>query len=328
MDQAQAMALPEQILSENPYPIRAILAFGINHRMWPNSQKMLEALQKIDFYVDVDIFHTRTAKFADLILPASSSVERSELRCYHERYIIYTQPGIEPLHESRSDAEIIFDLGQKLKLDDELINAGYEASLEYILEPSGITMAELKKHPEGMYVPNPRPNPEKKYLTKGFPTPSGKMEFKSLLLEKYSQTHGYDALPVYHPPKYSWENTPDMAREYPFIINTGSRLPMFIHSRTFRLPWTRSLRQEPMADLNPEDGKHLQLKQGDDIRISTPQGGILVKANLTSTVKPGVVHMYHAYPEADVNSLLESDYLDPISGFPGFKAFLGKIEKV
>lgn len=322
------MHLPVQIDSERPYPLKALLAFGINYRMWPDSAHMRESLQKLDFFVDVDIFLTDRAKLADIVLPACTSVERNELRSYAERYVIYTQPAIPPLYESRSDADIIFDLAKRLKLTDPLLEAGYEASLDYILEPSGITLEELKKHPEGMPVPHPFKLPEKKYLDKGFATPSGKMEFKSLLLAKYTQEYGYEPLPVYHPPKYSAELTPDLAKEYPLILNTGSRLPMFVHSRTFRLPWTRSLRPEAAADLNPTDAKRLGIAQGDPIRIFTPKGAIKVKANLTELVQPGVVHMYHDYAEADVNTLFEADYLDPLSGYPGFKGLLCKVEKV
>jgi len=45
-------------------------------------------------------------------------------------------------------------------------------------------------------------------------------------------------------------------------------------------------------------------------------------------VQPGVVHIYHGHPEADTNRLFDRDYLDPLSGFPGFKSALCKIEKV
>jgi anaerobic selenocysteine-containing dehydrogenase len=103
---------------------------------------------------------------------------------------------------------------------------------------------------------------------------------------------------------------------------------MFVHTRTFRLPWTTRLRPEPSADLNPDDGDRLGIKQGDQIKLSTAKASITVKANLTGIVQPGVIHMYHGYAKADVNSLIEADYLDPISGFPGFKALLCKVEKV
>lgn len=104
---------------------------------------------------------------------------------------------------------------------------------------------------------------------------------------------------------------------------------MFIHSRTFRLTWTSSLRQHhPSADINPEDAVKLGIRQDDSIRLSTPQDSIMLKANLTQMAQPGVVHVYHGYPLGDVNRLFEADYLDPLSGFPGFKSALCKVEKV
>jgi len=328
VDEGQSMHLPFHIQSGKPYSVKAMLAFGINYRMWPDSDFMAKSLQKLDFIANVDLFMTESCKYADIVLPACSSVERRELRCYQERFIIYTQPAIEPLHKSRSDADIIYALAEKLDLKDPMFSAGYEASLDWILDPSGITVEELKKHPGGRAVPNPIPFVEKKYRKNGFPTPSGKMEFRSLVLEKHSKEFGYDPLPVYRPPKYSRESTPNLAGTYPLILNTGSRLPMFVHTRTFRLPWTIRLRPEPSADLNPGDGNRLGIEQGDLVRLSTPKASIVVKANLTGMVQPGVVHMYHGYAHADVNSLIEADYVDPISGFPGFKALLCKVEKV
>lgn len=200
--------------------------------------------------------------------------------------------------------------------------------MDWIMAPSGMTMTELKEHPGGMPVPHPPDNPERKYRDHGFPTPTGRMELTSTVLEKFSSELAVDALPTYRPPKYSAEGSPDLAGEYPFILNTGSRLPMFVHSRTYRLPWTRSLRPEPTADLNPADARRLGIEAGDEIELSTPAGAIRVRAGLTELGRPGVVHMYHDHPDADVNLLLEPDYLDPISGFPGFKALLCRVQKV
>jgi len=328
-EEAQAMHLPYQIRSGEPYPLKALIGFGMNHRMWPDSNGFLESLSKLDFFVNVDIFMTDTCNYADMVLPACTSVERSELRCYPTGYIIFTQPAIPPLYDSRSDVEIIYELAARLGLDDPLFKAGYEASVDWILEPSGISVAELKKHPGGMFVPNPMKLPEKKYLKSGFKTPSGKMEFKSKVLEKYGGRPGFEALPVYTPPKHSRETTPELVQQYPFVLNTGSRLPMFVHTRTFRLTWTNSLRpNHPAADISPADAVRLGIRQDDAIRISTPKDAIVVKANLTQMVQPGVIHIYHGHPDADVNLLFEGDYLDPLSGFPGFKSALCKIEKM
>ena len=200
--------------------------------------------------------------------------------------------------------------------------------MDWILQPSGMTVAQLKERPGGMPVPNPLPVAFKKYAQNGFPTPSGKMEFASSLLEKYAQVPGIDPLPVYREPGLSAEASPEVAKEYPLILSTGTRLPMFIHSRTFRLPWTRSLRPDAAVDLNPADAVRLGIAQGDLVELSTPNGSIEVKANVTELAHPGVAHMFHDYPEADVNTLLPGDYLDPISGFPGYKALLCTVRKL
>ena len=122
VDQAQAMDLPRQIRSADPYPLRGLVAFGLNHRMFPGSASFLEAIQKLEFICDVDLFATDSPRYADIVLPACSSVERSELRCYPEKYVTLSQPAIAPLGESRSDTDIVFELARRLELDDPLLN--------------------------------------------------------------------------------------------------------------------------------------------------------------------------------------------------------------
>jgi anaerobic selenocysteine-containing dehydrogenase len=348
IDQAQSMDLPRQIRTGDPYPLRGAVAFGMNYRMFPDSKGFLEAIDQLDFFCDTDLFLTDTARHADIVLPACSSLERSEVRCYPQKYIAMSQPVIAPIGEARSDTDIIFDLANRLGLDDPLLNpwgaggnghataadgshdysAAFEATVDWMLEPAGITTAEMKKHPGGMPVPNPLPNPERKYRTKGFPTPSGKMEFKSSVLEKYGEAKGYEALPAYQAPGQSAEASPELAAEYPLILSSGSRLPMFQHSRTFRLPWTRSLRPASSADINPADAKALGVKQGDPIEISTPMGSIRLAANVSEITQAGLISVYHDYPDADANSIMDGDYLDPISGYPGYKSQLCAVRKL
>ena len=321
--QGQAMHIPFQIESGAPYPIKAMVGFGFNYRMWPGSDHMKAAVEKLDFLAVADLFMTDSARLADIVLPVCSSFERSELKVYPGNYIFMTKPVIEPLYESRSDVDVICDLARRITPDDPLLTAGHEACLDWMLEPSGLTVEAIAAHEAGFTPPGLGPPKFRKYENSGFKTPTGKYEFSSTVLAE----HGFDPLPVFKEPKLSREARPDLAEEYPLILTTGARLPMYIHSRTFRLGWNKRLRPHPMVDMNPLDAAERGLSAGDNVVLSTPRGSIRVKANLTEVVPAGVVSMYHAYPEADVNLLIDPDYLDPISAFPGFKSMLAQVGK-
>jgi anaerobic selenocysteine-containing dehydrogenase len=322
--ESQAMELPFQIQNPDPYPIRGVVAFGMNYRMWPGCDFFYENMKKLDFMVHADLFMTDTCKLADIVLPACTSFERSELKFYAENYVIWTTPVIEPLWESRSDADVIFDLAKRIAPDDDLMQKGYEANVDWILEPTGLTVEELKKYPAGYAVKNVEKPPYRKYEKSGFPTPSGKMEFASSVMEEAN----LDGLPTFQEPRLSPRSTPKLTEKFPLILTTGARLPMYIHSRTFRLSWTRGLRPDPMLDINPIDAHERGISQGDWVTLSTPRNSIKVKANLTEVVPPGVINIFHAYREPEVNTLVEPDYLDPVSGFPGFKSLICQVKKI
>jgi anaerobic selenocysteine-containing dehydrogenase len=321
--EAQSVFIPFQVRSGRPYPLKAFFGMGANFRMWPGSDFMREALTELDLLVFSDFFMTDTCQLGDIVLPAATSFERSELKHWNDRYLMLTQPVIEPIGESRSDIRIIFELAERLGLGDLFWNGDYNAAIDEMMAPSGYTAAELEQHPGGTRVKEPVIPGYKKYEKEGFRTPSGKVELSSSLLKQY----GFDPLPVYREPKFSPVSTPDLAKEFPLILCTGSRLPMFLHSEMYNVPWCRSLRPDPMLDMNPADARAREIGQGDWISLETNRNRIRVKANLTDTVLKGVVHMIHGDREADVNLLIDPDYLDPISGFPGFKSLLCEVRK-
>ncbi len=321
--EAQSMHLPNQILSGDPYPIKAMVAFGCNQRMWPGSDYFADSLKKLDFFVDIDLFMTDTAKFADIVLPACTSYERSELKFYPGNHVIYTQPAVSPVGESKPDTGIIFELAKRLTPDDQLMQQGYEACLDWILEPSGLKLEELKKYPSGLTAGNLEMPPYRKYQQTGFPTPSGKMEFVSSWLEEV----GIESLPFYKEPSLSPVSSPDAAESFPLVLGTGTRLPMFMHSRTFRNSWNRKLHPDPSVMINSSDAAERNIADNDAVILSTPRSSIEVRAKITDSIAPGVANIYHGWPDVEVNELIESDYLDPISGFPGFKSLICQIEK-
>jgi len=82
-----------------------------------------------------------------------------------------------------------------------------------------------------------------------------------------------------------------------------------------------------MADMNPADCRRLGITEGDWIEISTEIGAICVKVNPTHTVPEGLVNMFHGYSEADAESIMDGDHLDPYSGFPSYRSVRCAVKK-
>lgn len=308
VDEGQAMDLVRHTEQGKPYPIRSWVCFGVNNRMYPESPRFLKAMDSLEFTLAADIFWTDVCRHADIVLPVCTSWERGEVKCYGGKFVNYTRPAIEPLYESRPDTDIICDLARCMGLGDKLLESGYEACVEYMFEPSGITDWEaVKDSPLPVPAPNARPYVPGSYL-KNIETPSGRIELYSEMAAKYPRL---EPLPVYIPAEEQ--------SEYPFTLVSGPRMPHALHSRLHDVPWLRSLRPDPMADINPADGERLGISQGMEIVLRTTVGAITVKANVTLSAREGEVVMYHGYREANVNELIPVDYLDPCTGFPGYK---------
>ena len=321
--QAQGMDLIRQMEEETPYPLKAMVCFGVNDRMYPESPRFLAGLDKMDFVMATDIFHTDVIDHADIVLPASTSFERGEVKCYAGQFVHYTRPIIDPVHDNRDDVEIITMLANALDLDDDLLRAGYDEGIRYILSPGGFTDWEAVKDSP---LPVPSPNASRYVhgttLAQGFKTPTGKIELSCSILEQWGRTD-LDPLPVHR----SSDDGVD-PNDYPFTLMSGARLPHVIHSRTHTVPWLRSLRPDASADINPADAARLGIRQGQTIRIVTQVGSITVKANISHISNTGDVNMYHGYREANVNGIIPADHLDPYTGFPGYKQLRCRIEKV
>lgn len=215
-----------------------------------------------------------------------------------------------------------------MNLDDEYLQKGYEASLDWMMEGCGLTVADLKKSDLPVKVPAAKwPAEPGKCLRDGFKTPTGKFEFYSTAIAAIDPKYGLDPLPSYYD-SLADQNDEQTRENYPFYLCTGARLAHAIHSRVHETPWLRSLRPEPTCEINPEDGKRLGLKEGGSVELYSPYGSIRVKVKFTHKIKPGVIMMLHGYTEANVNLLIGRDHLDPYSGFPGFKGMRCNIRNV
>ena len=307
-DEGQAMDLVHQTEDGKPYPIRAWACFGVNDRMYPESPRFLRAMDSLEFSFAADIFWTDVCRHADIVLPVCTSYERGEVKCYAGRFVNFTRPAIEPLYESRSDTDIICELARRLELGDDRLAAGYDACVEYIFSPAGITDWEaVKDSPLPVPVPNAKPYVPGSYLEK-IETPTGKIELYSERAAKYP---GLSPLPVYIPPEED-ENRP-------FTLLSGPRLPHTLHSRLHDVPWLRALGPDPAAEINPADAGRLGIAPGEDMVIRTALGAIPVQVHGSQIAREGEIVMVHGYREANVNALIPLDYLDPYTGFPGYK---------
>ncbi len=319
--EAQSMDLPRQILEKTPYPIKAVMAFGMNFRMFPDSRKLEKAIDELDFFADADLFLTDSAKYADIVLPACSSFEREEFKSYPGGYAYYTKPVIPPLYESRPDTDIICELARRMDLDDPLLCQGYRACLEYILSPVSYTVQQLQDADTPLKVPEFKPHRELAALNKGLKTPTGKFELKSELIASHPEW-GLDALPTYREPLDDIDPA-----EYPMVLTSGGRLPHALHSRLHDVPWLRTLRPNACAEMNPRDCARLGIKEGEPVELSTPTGSITAHALPSLHIPAGLVSLYHGYREANINDLIDADRLDPYSGFPAVRSNRCKVTR-
>jgi anaerobic selenocysteine-containing dehydrogenase len=187
-----------------------------------------------------------------------------------------------------------------------------------ILEPTGITIDELKKHPEG-YVYNF--SKYKKYQDRPLPTPTGRFEFSSQYLGKL----GYPELPEYRPPRY--KGHPNKA--YPFVLITGARKYLFYHSRYRNIKRFRTTIPTADVEIHPEDATKLGIKDKERVRVTSEIGSIEIQAKVMheNEILPGILQITHGWDEANVNLITDDSINDPISGFPLLKAVPVRIEK-
>lgn len=325
VDEFQLADYTRQVREGTPYPIKAMMAFGMNCRMYPEPQKILEANDKLDFVAATDIIMTDVCRHADIVLPACTSMERRELKAYGGGYLTCTQQCVHPLYESRSDPEIVCEISRRLGLNDPVLDAGYEASMRYLISNLDVTLEELEAAPLPLKMKEYQPHAPGELLEKGFNTKTGRLElYSELIAEAAGGREDLDPLPVWYS---GYDDAPQ--EEYPFTLIAGARIPNAIHSRMHEcMSWPRTIRPHPAADIHPRDAAQMGIADGDRIALFTRIGEIEVEAHVTAAGSPGDVYMFHGYPEADVNKLISDVHLDPYSGFPGYNQLRCNIRKV
>lgn len=322
--ETQVLPVIEQMVSQQPYPIKALIIAGNNAALtWPGTGKLEKGCKNLDLMVAMDIFMTDTAKMADVVLPGTTFLERAEIRDYLGRGYSLAALGnrvIEPVGNSMEDWQIWAELGKRMGYAEYFPWNDSEELLNHLLDPSPISLEELKQKPGGIFYAEKE---FKKYLKDGFNTPSKKVELYSETLKEY----GYDPLPTFHEPTESPVSRPDLAEHYPLMFLAGGKTKAYTHSQYRNLPSLRRLVPEALLEIHPATARGLGISDGDWVKVESPRGGIELKARLSEDIHPDIVSMLHGWSEANANYLIDDTARDPISGFPGLRSVLCRVTK-
>ncbi len=336
--EAHAMELPRAILQDDPYPVRAMVVWGASIITgFPNPSLWRRAFSALDFLVVVDRFPTEDSRYADIILPAATSFEEDSY-LISGRSVELRRKVIEPMGESRSDWDIVAAIAGTLGYG-QLFPRSSREMLSWAFEGTGIDLDELEKTGEASLPVSPMRYRKwesgllRRDGSPGFETPSGKFEIASSILKE----NGYDALPLYVPPREGPTEAPELARDFPLVFNSGARNKTFFNSQHQNIRRLAQQRPNPLAWLNPRDALPRGISSGDSVEVATPRGQVRFEAFVTEDIAPGAVEVDASgggplappsWRESNANELTDSENRDPLSGFPVYKALLCEVRKI
>ena len=323
----------ESVVTGNPYRVRGMWIAGSNPLLTSTQGLKIEKALKehLEFTVVSEIFMTPTAELADLVLPVSTWLEQDDVVHYHIIWCVLARKKLAQIGEARDDRDIVLDLAHRLGLHYAFPWKNSEAYLAWVLEDTGLDFEQFceKGHLMGEMQ-------YRKYEKEGFRTPSGKFEISSSIMEDM----GLSPLPLYREPPLSPLSTPDLAREFPLILMSGTKVTNFFHSELRQIDSLRRRDPDPLAEIHPETAASLGIAEGDWVWIESPIARVKMRARLFDGIAPDVVNAQHAwwFPEEDppeygwkksnVNLLFDNKHFDPESGAEPLKCYLCRVYKV
>jgi anaerobic selenocysteine-containing dehydrogenase len=339
------------IVEHQPYPVRALVGFGSNMLLaHADGAGGRAALSQLDFYAHADLFMTPTAELADVVLPVASAFEREGLKIGFEispeaQSLIQLRPAVvPPPGEARPDTEIVFDLARHLGLAEQFWNGDIDAAYRAQLAPTGVTLEQLRAAPGGVRLPletrhSKHAEPDATGMPRGFATPSRKVEL-------YSPTfldHGYAPLPDFEEPQIGPVARPDLAARFPLVL-TSAKPTLFCQSQHRALPSLRKRAMHPEVVLHPATAQARGVAAGDWVEIETPEGSVRARARLNHDLDPRVAVGEHGWWQAcaelgapgydpfgadgaNLNLLIGTAALDPVSGTASHRSYLCEIRK-
>jgi anaerobic selenocysteine-containing dehydrogenase len=270
-------------------PVKALYVYNSNPAaVAPEQDKVHQGLRREDLFTVVhDLFRTDSVDFADIVLPATSTLEHYDLhKSYGHLYLALSRPAIAPVGESKANTEVFRLLAARLGLDHPSLRDSDEEMARQALDWShpylrGLDFEALER--EGT-VRLRVPEPFAPFAEGGFPTPSGKCELYSESLA----AQGVDPLPTYIAPRENPLSDPEKARRFPlafisppahhFLNSTFSAQPVFMRRES-----------EPFLTIHPQDAAPRGIVDGRPVRVFNDRGSFQAMARVSDAARPGVV---------------------------------------
>jgi formate dehydrogenase major subunit len=274
----------------------------------PNINKVRKALSKLEFLAVQDIFLTETAEFADVILPATSFLEKTGTCTNTDRRVQIGRPALAPPGEARLDWQVICELATRIGYPMH-----YQSVEEVFAEFTGLTQSYAgltypALGPTGKLWPCPDPETSDGVAVlfgERFPTASGRGKL----------------VPCAFAPA---KELPD--EEFPLVLNTG-RLLEHWHTGTMtrRASALDALQPGPFVEAHPDDLARLRIEDGREVTVRSRRGAIRLPVRASAAVTPGSVFIPFHFREAAAN-VLTIDALDPFGKIPEYKFCAVRIE--
>src|SRR3954470_6220091 len=275
----------------------------------PNINKVRKALSSLDFLVVQDIFLTETAEFADVILPATTFMEKDGTYTNTDRRVQLGRKVLEPRGQARPDWQIIQDISNRVGLPMDYSHPSeiFDELVSVMPNYGGLSYDNLGL--TGKLYPNPDPVHSDGTVV--------------LFDERFGTDDG-----LAHLVPAEWLPAKELpSDEYPFILNTGRLLEHWhtgsMTRRSFALD---AIQPEPHVFMNPGDAKDMGVVDGDFVCVSSRRGTIELRARLSHRDTPGTCFIPFHFREAAAN-LLTIDEIDPWGKIPEFKFCAVNIER-
>ena len=275
-------------------PIYSLFIYNANPvASAPNAGRIIAGLMRDDLFTIVhELFETDTARYADIILPATSQLEHVDLhKPYGHLSLQYNTPAIVPLGETRSNWDVMRSLASALGFNEPWLREDANEVIRGIVEATAchdplltdITVERLQA--EGS-IPLAIPADQEIPFADGiFPTPSGKVEFYSAA----AAAKGYDPVP-------GWEPEVEARTGLDAQGSSKGRLPLLCPAAHHFVSSTfgnqeRLIAKEgaPTLRIHPSDAAARNIRSGQLVRVGNERGWCRLVAEVTDEIRPGVL---------------------------------------